>query len=118
LEIISSTPYVASHVESTIPRVMEGQEEVQTILEPNVVIEQGAEDVSISVRARFLDIDKQGKSSPHLGIFQKDGKKGGSKKNVKLGRKKDLERIKMIGETLVESGSVKTLDSHFSTPTK
>ena len=39
LEIISSTPYASSHVESTIPRVMEGQEEVQTILEPNVVIE-------------------------------------------------------------------------------
>ena len=69
LEIISSTPYAASHVESTIPRVMEGQEEVQNILEPNVVIEQGAEDVSISVRARFSDTDKEGKSSPHLGIF-------------------------------------------------
>ena len=75
LEIISSTPYAASHVESTIPRVMEGQEEVQTILE----------DVSISVRATFSDTDKQGKSSPHLGIFQKDGKKGGPEKNVKLG---------------------------------
>ena len=49
LEIISSTPYAASHVESTIPRVMEGQEEVQTILEPNVVIEQGAKDISILV---------------------------------------------------------------------
>ena len=118
MEIISSTPYAASHVESTIPRVMEGQEEVQTILEPNAVIDEGAEDVSISIRTRFSDTDKQGKSSSHLGIFQKDGKKGGSEKNVKLGRKKDLERIKMIGETLVESGSVKTLDSHFSTPQK
>jgi hypothetical protein len=118
LEIISSIPYATSHVESTIPRVMEGQEEVQTILEPNVVIDEGAKDVSISIRTRFSDTDKQGKSSSHLGIFQKDGKKGGSEKNVKLGRKKDLERIKMIGETLVESGSVKTLDSHFSTPQK
>ena len=54
-------------------------------LEPDVVIEQRAEDVSISVWARFLDTDKQGKSSPHLGILQKDGKKGGSEKNVKLG---------------------------------
>ena len=77
LEIISSTPYVASHVESTIPMVKEGQAEVQMILEPNVVIEQGVEDVSISVLARFSDADKQGKSSPHLCIFQKDGKKGG-----------------------------------------
>ena len=118
LEIISSTPDATAHVDSTIPRVMEGQEEVQTILEPNVVIEQGTEDVSISARTRFSDTDKQGKSSSHLGIFQKDGKKGGSEKNVKLGRKKDLERIKMIGETLVESSSIKTLDSRFSTPPK
>ena len=85
MEIISSTPYATSHVESTIPRVMEGQEEVQTILEPNFVIEQGAEDVSISVQARFLDTYKQGKSSPHLGILQKDDKKGGLEKNIKLG---------------------------------
>ena len=85
LETISSTPHANSHVESTIPMVKEGQVEVQMILEPNVVIEQGAEEVSISVRARFLDTDKQGKSSPHLGILQKDGKKGSSEKNVKLG---------------------------------
>ena len=98
--------------------VKEGQAEVQMILEPNVVIEQGAEDVAISARARISDTDKQGKSSPHLGILQTNGKKGGSEKNVKMGRKKDLERIKMIGETLVESGSVKTLHSHFSTPPK
>lgn len=77
LEIVSSTPHVDSHVDSTIPMVMEGQAEVQMILEPNVVIEQGAEDVDVSARARILDIDKQGKSSPHLGILQKDGKKGG-----------------------------------------
>ena len=45
-------------------------------------------------------------------------RRGGSEKNVKMGRKKDLEKIKMIGETLVESSSVKTLDSHFLTPSK
>ena len=39
LEIIYSTPHVDSHVESTIPMVMEGHAEVQMILEPNVVIE-------------------------------------------------------------------------------
>ena len=47
------------------------------ILEPNVVIDEGAKDVSISIRTRFSDTDKQGKSSSHLGIFQKDGKEGG-----------------------------------------
>ena len=85
LETISSTPHDDSHVESTIPMVKEGQAEVQMILEPNVVIEQGTEDVAILARARVSDIDKQGKSSPHLGILQTDGKKGGSEKNVKLG---------------------------------
>ena len=55
------------------------------ILEPNVEIGKGAEDVTVSARARISDTDKQGKSSPHLGILQKDGKKGGSEKNVKLG---------------------------------
>ena len=54
------------------------------ILEPNVVIEQGVEDVVLAW-ARILDTDKQGKSSPHLGILQKDGKKGGLEKNVKFG---------------------------------
>ena len=63
-------------------------------------------------------MDKRGKSSPHLGIVKKDGRKGVSEKGVKIGCKKDLEKIKMIGETLVESGFVKTLDSHFSTPLK
>lgn len=61
---------------------------------------------------------KISKLSSQLGILQKDLKKGGSEKTSKLGRKKDVEKIKMIGETLVESGSVKTLDSHFSSPLK
>lgn len=47
-------------------------------------------------------MDKSGKSSPQLGIMQKDGKKGVSEKSTKIGKKKDLEKIKMIGKTLVE----------------
>lgn len=58
------------------------------------------------------------KASSQLGVLQKVLKKGGPEKISKLGRKKDEEKIKMIGETLVESGSVKTLDSHFSCPSK
>lgn len=40
--------------------------------------------------------------SPQLGILQKDPKKWVGEKSSKFGRKKDLEKIKLIGETLVE----------------
>ena len=50
---------------------------------------------------------------PKLGILQKDIKKGGIEKFVKLGRKKDMEKIKLAGENLVELGAVKPLDSIF-----
>lgn len=61
---------------------------------------------------------KSCKASPLLGILQKDLNKGVTKKSSKVGRKKDLEKIKLMGECLVESGFVKTLDSHFSNPPK
>lgn len=61
---------------------------------------------------------RSNKPSPQLGILQRDLKKVGTEKSAKLGRKKDLEKIKLMGETLVESGSVKTLDSHFLSPLK
>ncbi|XP_059076672.1 uncharacterized protein LOC131875950 [Cryptomeria japonica] len=59
------------------------------------------------------EVGKSSNSSSRLGILQKDLKKGVGEKNPKLGRKKDLEKIKSTGETLVESGAVKPLDSHF-----
>ena len=58
------------------------------------------------------------KPPPKLGIMQKDIKKGGVEKLVKSGRKKDVEKIKLVGENLVESGAVKPLDSIFSCPLK
>ena len=88
------------------------------ILELNVDLGQGVEDVILPGRTMASNTDKRGKSASQLGILQKDGRKSASEKNVKMGCKKDLEKIKMIGETLVESGSVKTLYSHFSTPPK
>lgn len=88
------------------------------ILEPNVDLGQGVEDAALPARTAASNTDKRGKSTSHLAILQKDGKKGVLEKNVKMGRKKDLEKIKIIRETLVESDSVKTLDSHFSTPLK
>ena len=56
------------------------------------------------------------KPPPKLGILQKDIKKGGVEKLVKSGRKKDVEKIKLAGENLVESGAVKPLDSIFHAP--
>ena len=88
------------------------------ILETNVELVQGVEDIILPGRTMASNIDKRGKSASQLGILQKDGRKSVSEKNVKLGCKKDVEKIKMIGETLVESGVVKTLDSHFSSPLK
>ena len=56
------------------------------------------------------------KPPPKLGILQKDIKKGGTKKLVKPSRKKDVEKIKLASENLVESGVVKPLDSIFYAP--
>ena len=50
--------------------------------------------------------------------MQKDIKKGGAEKLAKPGRKKDVDKIKLAGENLVESGEVKPLDSIFSGPLK
>lgn len=61
---------------------------------------------------------KSSLSSSHMGIQQKEPKKGVGEKNPKLGRKKEMEKIKSTRETLVDSGVVKTLDSHFSCPQK
>ena len=58
--------------------------------------------------------ESKGKGSPStLGIHQKTIKKDVAEKSLKVGRKKDQEKVKLVGETLVESGSVKTIDSHF-----
>lgn len=43
-------------------------------------------------------------------------KKRAFEKSSKAGHKKDLEKIKLMGETLVEPGFVRTLESHFSNP--
>lgn len=61
---------------------------------------------------------KSNNISSHLGLLQKDIKKGPMEKISKAGRKKDLDKIKLMGENLVESRSVNTLDSHFSNPLK
>lgn len=54
--------------------------------------------------------------SSTLGVQQNPLKKGASKKTLKVGQKKDQEKVKLIGETLVDFGLVRTIDSHFSQP--
>ena len=112
-EIVSSDPPPAPQVELAMPMVMDGQAGAQVILGLNADLGQEAVGATLPARSVVSDMEKRGKSSPHLGILQKDGKKGVFEKSGKSGRKKDIEKIKMIGENLVESGSVKTLDSHF-----
>lgn len=75
------------------------------------------EDSSIALKLELARA-KTNKSSVDLGLHQKDTKKSASEKNSKVGRNKDLDKIKLMGENLVESGSVKNLDSHFSNPPK
>ena len=64
------------------------------------------------------DVGKSSLASSRLGIQQNELKKGVGDRTSKLGRKKDMEKIKLTGETLVDSGLVMTLDSHFSCPQK
>jgi len=61
---------------------------------------------------------KGNKAPPSLGLHQKSFKKGPLDKPSKSGRKTDQEKVKLMGDTLVESGSVKPIDSHFSHPHK
>lgn len=65
-----------------------------------------------------LDHGKRNSASQTLGLLQKPLKKGSVEKLQKEGRKPNKVKVKLIGETLVESGSIKTIDSHFSQPHK
>ena len=56
---------------------------------------------------------KGSKAASTLGLRQKPFKKGISEKSTKSGRKTNQEKDKMMGETLVEVGFVKPIDSHF-----
>ena len=61
---------------------------------------------------------KSNKTSLILGIQQKTFKRGPLDKPMKIGRKTDQEKVKIMGENLVEFGSVCPIDSHFSQPHK
>ena len=61
---------------------------------------------------------KGSKDASTLGLQQKPFKKGTLEKPSKSGRKTDQEKVKMMGETLVEAGFVKPIDSHFSQSSK
>jgi len=61
---------------------------------------------------------KANKASLVLGIQLKSFKKGSLDKPLKSGRKTDQEKVKIMGENLVEFGSIKPIDFHFSHPHK
>lgn len=54
--------------------------------------------------------------SPALGVLQRPLKKGHFENASKVGHKKDVDKIKFIGDLLVESRFVKTIEAHFSQP--
>ena len=64
------------------------------------------------------DLVKSNKTSLVLGIQQKTFKWGPLDKPMKRGRKTNQEKVKIMGENLVESRSVRPIDSHFSQPHK
>ena len=64
------------------------------------------------------DNAKGSKAASTLGLQQNPFKKGISEKSAKSGRKTDQEKVKMMGETLVEVVFVKPIDSHFSQSSK
>ena len=61
---------------------------------------------------------KGSKVSSTLSLHQNPFNKRISEKPAKSGRKTDQEKVKMMGETLVEVGFVKPIDSHFSQSSK
>jgi hypothetical protein len=62
------------------------------------------------IEKRFEEIGKSKYSSPNLGLQQKPLKKGTLDKPLKASRKKNQEKFKLIGESSVESESVRTID--------
>jgi hypothetical protein len=61
-----------------------------------------------------LKEDGKKKYTPLLGIYQKSLKKGAIDKMTKVGRKKDLEKMNIMRDSLVEYGVVKKLESHIA----
>ena len=61
---------------------------------------------------------KGSKAASTLGLQKKPFKKGISEKPTKSGRKIDQEKVKMMGETLVEARFVKPIEYHFSHSSK
>lgn len=61
-----------------------------------------------------LNLRKSSGSSQALVLHKKPLKKGSLENNLKVGRKLDQVKVKLMGETLVEFRLEKTIGSHFS----
>ena len=88
------------------------------IQEPLAIVSSVGVESSAMGGKNGSDPAAKSKPPPKLGILQKDFKKSGAEKFAKPGRKKDMEKIKLAGENLVESGAVRPLDSIFTSPLK
>lgn len=71
-------------------------------------------DIVLANLAKVMTSGKGRGSSQALGLQQRPLKKVSFDISYKYGHKKDREKIKLVGDLLMESGSVKPIDAHFS----
>ncbi|XP_059070302.1 uncharacterized protein LOC131859988 [Cryptomeria japonica] len=84
------------------------------VQDQNVTMDEPLQDDMVLVDWAKAVCDRSKDSSHSLGVQQHPLKKGSFAPSSTVGRKKDHEKIKFIGDLLVESGSVKTINAHFS----
>ncbi|XP_057818148.2 uncharacterized protein LOC131031127 [Cryptomeria japonica] len=78
----------------------------------NVTMEEPLKDDMVLADLAKAVCDRSKGSSHSLGVQQHPLKKGSFAPSSTVGRKKDLEKIKLTRDLLVESRSVKTIDAH------
>ena len=82
-----------------------------TVLEDN--------DVLVANMVKDVLASGKGKGSPFpLGLMPRPFKRVSFTPPLKSGRKTDHEKINLTGDLLIESGTVKPLDAHFSNSTQ
>ncbi|XP_059077880.1 uncharacterized protein LOC131876481 [Cryptomeria japonica] len=88
--------------------------DTRVVQDQNVTMEEPLQDDMVLADLAKVVCDRIKGSSHSLGVQQRPLKKSSFDPSSIVGRKKDLEMIKLTGDLLVESTSVKTIDAHFS----